>query len=202
MNTPVAAHPANVSLAVSLASDRPAQRYAWYAFLAVGGALLITLAAKVQVPFWPVPMTLQTMVIFALAGAYGMRLAGATVALYLFEGAMGLPVFVGTPEKGIGLLYMAGPTGGYLAGFLVMALIVGWAADRGWSRNPFKLGGAMLIGEFVMLTMGAVWIAVLFGVDKAFAWGVGPFIVTDIVKLAIAACLVPATWALLRRSSH
>jgi biotin transport system substrate-specific component len=202
MNAPVAARPANASLAVSLASDRPAQRYAWYAFLAIGGALLITLAAKVQVPFWPVPMTLQTMVIFSLAGAYGMRLAGATLGLYLVEGAIGLPVFAGTPEKGIGLLYMAGPTGGYLMGFLVMALIAGWAADRGWGRHPFKLGAAMLAGELVMLAMGALWMGVLFGTEKAIAWGVGPFIVTDLVKLVIAACLVPAIWTLFRRSAR
>ncbi|GIL02077.1 MAG: biotin transporter BioY [Alphaproteobacteria bacterium] len=199
MKTLAAATPAKAPLAVSLASDRPVPRYAWYALLAVGGTLLITLAAKTQVPFWPVPMTLQTLAIFALAAAYGMRLAGATLLLYLVEGALGLPVFAGTPEKGIGLAYIAGPTGGYLAGFLVMALIAGWAADRGWSTSPARLGAAMLAGEVVMLAMGAAWIGVLFGVDKAFAWGVGPFIVTDLVKLVIAACLVPAIWTLLRR---
>jgi biotin transport system substrate-specific component len=113
------------------------------------------------------------------------------------QGAMGFPVFAGTPEKGIGLAYMAGPTGGYLLGFVAMAAIAGWAADRGWSRNPLKLGGAMLVGEVVMLALGALWLAYLFGFEKGIAFGVGPFIVTDLVKLALAACLVPALWSLL-----
>jgi len=188
--------PNPVSLAVSLAPGGDVSRNAWYAFLILGGSILITLAAKTQVPFWPVPMTLQTLAIFAIGAAYGMRLGVATVAFYLLQGAFGLPVFVGTPEKGIGLAYMAGPTGGYLVGFLVMALVAGWAADRGWSRNPLKLGGAMLAAEIVMLALGAAWIGYLFGADKIVAYGVGPFIVTDLIKLAIAACAVPAVWAL------
>jgi len=184
------------SLAASLASEKPAWRIAWYAFLAIGGTLVITLAAKTQVPFWPVPMTLSTLAILAIGAAYGMRLGAATLLLYLAEGVAGLPVFVGTPEKGIGIAYMLGPTGGYLVGFVFLAAIAGWAADRGWSTNPFKLAGVMLVGEVVMLAMGAAWVGYLFGIDKAFAWGVGPFIVTDLVKLAIAAALIPALWTL------
>jgi biotin transport system substrate-specific component len=189
------------ALAISLMPSGTAMRYAWLAFLAFAGALAITIAAKVQVPFWPVPMTLQTLAIFAIASAFGMRLAIATLALYLLQGAAGFPVFAGTPEKGIGLLYMAGPTGGYLVGFLVMAGIAGWAADRGWSRNPLKLGAAMLAGEAFMLVLGALWLGYLFGSDKILAYGVGPFIVTDLIKLAIAACLVPAIWPLLQRKA-
>ena len=114
-------------------------------------------------------------------------------------GAASFPVFTGTPEKGIGLLYMAGPTGGYLAGFVLMTYLVGLAADRGWGKSPFKLGGAMLVGEIIMLTIGALWMGYLFGADKIIAWGVGPFIVTDLIKLAIAACIVPAIWGLLKK---
>jgi biotin transport system substrate-specific component len=189
------------ALAISLMPGNTAMRYAWLAFLAVAGTLVIAIAAKVQVPFWPVPMTLQTLAIFAIASAYGMRLAVATMVLYLLQGAAGFPVFAGTPEKGIGLLYMAGPTGGYLLGFVAMAAIAGWAADRGWSRNPLKLGAAMLAGEAVMLVLGALWLGYLFGADKIVAYGVGPFIVTDLVKLAIAACLVPALWPALKRKA-
>jgi biotin transport system substrate-specific component len=189
------------ALAISLMPSDTIRRYAWLAFLALAGSLAITVAAKVQVPFWPVPMTLQTLAIFAIASAFGMRLAVATMGLYLLQGAAGFPVFAGTPEKGIGLLYMAGPTGGYLLGFLAMAAIAGWAADRGWSRNPLKLGAAMLAGEAVMLVMGALWLGYLFGADKIVAYGVDPFIVTDIIKLAIAACLVPALWPLLQRKA-
>ena len=102
--------------------------------LAVVGSILLTISAKVQVPFWPVPMTMQTFVVLAIGMAYGPALGMATVALYLAQGAFGLPVFAGTPEKGIGLAYMAGPTGGYLAGFVAAALLTGaewafWAAS-------------------------------------------------------------------------
>ena len=184
------------SLAISMSPDNTAPRYAWYAFLAIAGTLVLALSAKTQVPFWPVPMTLQTLAVFAIGAAFGMRLALVTLGLYLIEGVAGFPVFAGTPEKGIGLAYMTGPTGGYLFGFVVMAAIAGWAADRGWSRNPLKLGSAMLAGEAIMLGLGVAWLAVLFGAEKAFVYGVGPFIVTDLVKLALAACLVPALWSL------
>jgi biotin transport system substrate-specific component len=187
------------ALAITLLPGNTALRYAWLAFLAVAGTVVLTLAAKTQVPFWPVPMTLQTLAVFAIGAAYGLRLGVATLVLYLMQGAMGFPVFAGTPEKGIGLAYMAGPTGGYLLGFVVMAAIAGWAADRGWSRNPLKLGGAMLLGEVVMLALGALWLSYLFGFEKGIAFGVGPFIVTDVIKLALAACLVPALWSLVER---
>jgi biotin transport system substrate-specific component len=181
------------SLASSLVSANPAARLALYVALTLAGSMLIALGAKTQVPFWPVPMTLQTLAILAIASAYGSRLAVATVLLYLAQGLYGLPVFA---NAGAGPAYFAGPTGGYLAGFVVMAGIAGWAADRGWSSNPLKLGAAMLAGEAAMLAMGAAWIAFAFGVEKAWAWGVGPFIVTDLVKLGIAACIVPALWFL------
>jgi biotin transport system substrate-specific component len=117
----------------------------------------------------------------------------------MIEGAAGLPVFQSTPEKGIGLLYMAGPTGGYLAGFVVMAAIVGWAADRGFGRKPLGLLAAMLAAEAAMMTMGFAWLAFLIGADQAFLFGVVPFLVPDLVKVALAAALVPAVWSLLPR---
>lgn len=169
--------------------------------LVVAGSLVLWVSAKIKVPFYPVPMTLQTLALFGIAAAYGMRLGVATVALYLIEGALGLPVFAGTPEKGIGIAYMFGPTGGYLASYLLAAAIVGYAVDRGLGRNPFKLFGAMLVAELVVLSMGVAWLAYLFGADKAFAFGVGRFIITDIIKIALAACLVPAIAALFQRRS-
>lgn len=186
----------SAALATSLQPRSAVTKALWYATLAVAGSLVLTLSAKTQVPFWPVPMTLQTLAVLAIGAAYGMRLGAATVVLYLLQGAAGFPVFAGTPEKGIGLAYMAGPTGGYLLGFVAMAAIAGWAADRGWSRSPLKLGAAMLTAEAVMLAMGAAWLAVLFGAQKAIALGVGPFLFGDLVKLALAACIVPAAWSL------
>lgn len=177
-------------------------KYAMYALLVALGVCLIALSSKFKVPLWPnpTPVTLQTLAIFGLSAAYGSRLAVATVFAYMVTGALGMPVFTGTPEKGIGLAYMAGPTGGYLAGFMVMAYITGLAADRGWSKSPFKMGSAMLTGEIIMLAMGALWMGYLFGSDKIIAWGVGPFIATDLIKLAIAACIVPAVWGLIKKS--
>jgi biotin transport system substrate-specific component len=169
--------------------------------LVVVGSLVLWISAKIKVPFYPVPMTLQTLALFTIVAAYGRKLGLATVALYLIEGAAGLPVFAGTPEKGIGLAYMVGPTGGYLASYLVAAAIVGYAVERGFGRNPFKLFGAMLVAEAVILTLGFAWLAYLFGAEKAFAFGVGPFIITDLVKIGLASAIVPAVAALFARRS-
>src|SRR5438105_6246866 len=102
------------------------------AMLVATGVLLLTLSAKIQIPLWPVPMTMQTYVILVIAMAYGTRLGVATVMAYLIAGAIGLPVFAGTPEKGAGVPYMLGPTGGYLLGFLVSSFLMGELARRGW----------------------------------------------------------------------
>jgi biotin transport system substrate-specific component len=170
-------------------------RYATYALLILAGSALIAVAGKVKVPMWPVPTTLQTLAIFTIAAAYGRNLAVATLLAYLAEGAAGLPVFT----NGGGFAYFAGPTTGYLAGFVIAAGITGWAADRGLSNKPVKLFAANLAGTLIVLSLGALWIAALFGTDKAIAWGIGPFIVTDIIKAALAAALVPALWSLFAR---
>ena len=172
---------------VALPQDRPARLIA-QTLLVIGGTVLLALAAKVTVPFWPVPMTLQTLAVFLISAAYGRNLAVATVLAYLLEGAIGLPVFA----TGAGLAYMAGPTGGYLLGFVAAAAIVGEAADRGFDRNVFLLFGAMMLGEVVILALGALWLAVLIGGEKALSFGVGPFIVTDVVKIALAATIIRA----------
>ena len=114
---------------------RRATALAGAALLALAGSLLLTLSAKVQVPFYPVPITMQSLVVLCLGATLGARLGAATVVLYLLEGALGLPVFAGTPERGIGLAYMAGPTGGYLIGFVAAAYLVGLLAERGWDRS-------------------------------------------------------------------
>ncbi|RFC68815.1 MULTISPECIES: biotin transporter BioY [Mesorhizobium] len=167
--------------------------------LALAGSALLALSAKTKVVLGPVDLSLQSLVVLLIGAAYGWRLGVATVLLYLAEGAYGLPVFQGTPEKGIGLAYMVGPTGGYLAGFVVMAAIAGWAADRGLDRNPVKFFGALLTGEVIMMAMGFAWLAVLIGVDKSWQFGVAPFIVPDLIKVALAACLVPAVWQVIAR---
>ncbi|MCT8991465.1 biotin transporter BioY [Chelativorans sp. SCAU2101] len=166
--------------------------------LVVAGTLLLTLSAKTRLVLGPVDMSLQTLAVLLIAASFGLRLGLATVLLYLAEGAAGLPVFQATPEKGIGLAYMLGTTGGYLAGFVAMTVIVGYAADRGWDRNVFKLFGAMLTAEVVMMALGFAWLAMLIGAEGAWTFGVVPFVVPDLVKVALAACLVPAGWSVIR----
>ena len=171
------------------------------AVLAVLGTLLLTLSAKLHVPFYPVPMTFQTLVVLGLGMAYGWRLGAATVALYLLQGALGLPVFSGTPEKGIGLAYLLGPTGGYLFGFFLAAGVCGWLAERGWDRSVITTALAMLIGNVIIYVPGLLWLGSLFGWDKPILeWGLTPFILGDAIKLALAAALMPLAWKLLRRS--
>lgn len=163
--------------------------------LALLGTLILAASAKVQVPFWPVPMTMQTFVVLVLGAAYGWRLGLGTVLAYLAEGAAGLPVFAGTPEKGIGLAYMAGPTGGYLIGFALAAALVGWLVEKGWARGLVRLSVAMLLGHAVIFAGGLVWLAALLGWTKAVAVGLTPFWAATALKTALA---VAAAEGLLR----
>lgn len=186
-------------LAASILPNDRALRIAGYVLLALAGSLVMAISAKVKVPFYPVPMNLQTLALMAIAAGYGLRLGTATIALYLLEGALGLPVFTSTPEKGIGLAYMMGPTGGFLAGFLVAAIIVGFAVERGWSGRPVKLFGAMLAADVVLFALGIAWLGALFGWDKPILeWGLYPFVLGDLVKVALAASGIAAVDALLR----
>lgn len=172
------------------------------AVLAIIGTLLLTISAKIQVPFWPVPMTMGTLVVLGLGMAYGWRLAGATLLLYMAEGAIGLPVFAGTPEKGIGLAYMMGGTGGYLLGYVLAAVAVGWLAEKGWDRTMLGTALAMLIGNAIIYIPGVVWLGILFGWDKPIIeWGFSPFILGDVAKLALATGLMPLAWQLLGKRS-
>jgi biotin transport system substrate-specific component len=165
----------------------------------VAGSLLLWAAAKIQVPFYPVPMTLTTLAIMLIGACYGWRLGLATVALYLVEGAVGLPVFSGTPERGLGIAYMFGPTGGYLLGYLAAVVIVGWFAQRGADRLARRLFVAMLLADIVVLALGYVWLATLIGPGAAWTAGVLPFLLGDLLKVAIAALAVPAGNRLVRR---
>ncbi|MBZ3691362.1 biotin transporter BioY [Phyllobacterium calauticae] len=187
------------SLAETFQPEGQLAKAVWFVSLALVGTALMTLAAKTKIDMVFVNVTMQTFAVFAIAAAYGSRLAVATMALYLLEGALGMPVFTGTPEKGIGLAYMVGTTGGYLVAYLAAAWVVGLAADKGFARNPVVMGVAMLAGEAIILSLGFLWMAYLLGFEKAFAFGVGPFIVADILKLALAAAIVPAVGSLLKR---
>lgn len=175
--------------------------------LVLAGTLALIIAAKVKVPFYPVPMTLQTLAVMAIAATFGLRLGVTTVLAYLAEGALGLPVFTNTPPMVAGPAYLLGPTGGFLAGFVVIAFLVGYAADRGWSRSIPKLLVALLAGEAIMMALGFGWLAGFaqlatgatgIGLEKAWAGGVAPFILGDLLKIALVALAVPAGWRLLK----
>jgi biotin transport system substrate-specific component len=152
---------------------------------------LLALSAKIEVPFWPVPMTLETFAVLALAGFFRARLAAASVLLWLVEGAAGMPVFAGPAA---GPLYFLGPTAGYLAGFFLAAIIVGFAADRRVRNRPILLFLSMLAGVAVIYAAGFAWLAHLIGGTKAVEAGILPFIPADLTKAALAAALVFAAY--------
>jgi biotin transport system substrate-specific component len=173
------------------------RRLARAALLTVAGSLLIAVCAHIKVPMWPVPMTMQTFAVLLIGFMYGSRLGVATVALYLAEGAVGLPVFAG----GGGIAHLAGPTAGYLVGFLVAAALTGWLAEAGWSRSVPRTLLGMALGSTVIFLFGFVWLSVLLGAEKAFMAGLVPFLVGDAVKAALAAVLLPLTWKSLSKLS-
>jgi biotin transport system substrate-specific component len=164
--------------------------------LVIGGSLALALSAKIQVPFWPVPMTMQSLVVLLIGFTFGSRLGAVTLLAYLAEGLAGLPVFAGATA---GSAYMAGPTGGYLLGFLLSALVVGWLAERGWGRDVARIAVTMTLGHFVLFVPGVLWLGMLFGWSQALALGVTPFIAATILKTALGVGIVAALWAGVRR---
>jgi biotin transport system substrate-specific component len=153
----------------------------------LAGSALLALSAHVQVPFWPVRLSMQSFVVLAIGLSCGSRLGVATLLAYLVEGAAGLPVFQG----GAGLDYMVGPTGGYLLGYLLAAFTVGWLAERGFARGIAGTLGVLLAGAALIYTPGVAWLAVLFGPAKAVAFGLVPFLPAEACKLALAAAATP-----------
>jgi biotin transport system substrate-specific component len=157
------------------------------------GTFALTLEAKVQIPLYPVKISMQPFMSILLGCLYGRQLAVATVALYLFEGALGLPVFQGTPDRGVGLAYMVGPTGGFLIGFLLAAFVVGTLSQRGWGRT---IGSAFLIftiGAVVNDIAGLCWLTHLMGIDVArnvylsYQWAF-------LLKAGLFSALMPLIW--------
>jgi len=176
----------------------PARSLTRAAVLMAVGSALLAVSAKIQVPFYPVPMTMQTLVVLLIGATYGWRLGGATVALYLAEGALGLPVFAG-PVAGIG--YMAGPTGGFLAGFLVAVMVTGLMAERGWDRSLWRVLAMMAVGHAVIFIFGLAWLAPMFRFDFGRAWaaGVAPFYAATVLKTALAAAVMQVGWMTVAR---
>ena len=154
-----------------------------YVFLALIGSIILAVSSKIKIPFYPVPMTMQTLVVLIIGIVFGWKLGLATVSLYLFEGIIGLPVFSGTPEKGLGLVYFTGPTMGYLLGFLVAVYISGkFNYDSNIIKNFFKL---LLATSFIYI-LGMTWLGNLIGWDKPiFQLGAQPFLLAELFKILI-----------------
>lgn len=159
--------------------------------LVIGGSLALTLSAKIQVPFWPVPITMQSMVALLIGLAFGWRLGALTILAYLAEGAMGLPVFAGIVA---GPAYLAGPTGGYLFGFLLGGVFAGWAAERGWGRDLPHTILVMATGHVLLFAPGVLWLTILFGWHKAVAFGIAPFLLATLLKSSLGAAIMSALW--------
>lgn len=174
----------------------PSQR-AVHVIAVIAFSGLLALSAKIEVPFWPVPMTLETFAVLGLAGVFGARLATAAVLLWLAEGAVGIPVFAG-PTAGVG--YFVGPTAGYLLGFVAAAVVVGMAADRGFRRQLGLLLLAMLGGLGAIYLLGVTWLATLIGWRHAFQVGILPFIPADLTKVALATVIAAVAGRLTQRN--
>ena len=161
------------------------------AALVVFGSLLLAASAQFKIPLYPVPVTGQTLVVLLIGMTYGLRLGAITIAAYLFEGALGLPVFAGGAA---GAAVLMGPTGGYLFGFLLAGAAMGYLAERGMGRTVDSTIVAMLIGNFVIYLCGASWLANFIGFGQAIAAGVLPFLYGDVLNLVVAVGLMPLAW--------
>ena len=170
-------------------------------FLAFIGSILLAISSKIKIPFYPVPMTMQTFVVVLIGLLYGWKLGVFTVTLYLFEGAIGLPVFAGTPDKGIGLSYFTGPTMGYLIGFLLAVFISGYFFPKikNSGQNVGSLFGKLIISAKLFMLfvasmlsiyiLGIIWLSNFVGWDKVLVLGVYPFLLAEIFKISILTVL-------------
>jgi biotin transport system substrate-specific component len=184
---------AHTPLMTSLGADSSlARKLAMVAF----GSVLVAMSAQVSVPMFPVPMTLQTLAIMLIGLTYGARLAGATMAAYLAQGAMGFPVFAGGAA---GIAPLMGPTGGFLFGFVAMAFVMGWLVERGFDRG-FGLFGAALIATALLFVPGLAWLTAITPLDLqgAFMAGAAPFLLGELVKVAVAALIVSGAFKALK----
>jgi biotin transport system substrate-specific component len=185
----------HTTLAAALWSRTATSRFHQVA-LVVLGTMLLAISAQIQVPFWPVPMTMQTFMVLIIGATYGWRLGGMTVAAYLVEGAVGLPVFA---QFSAGAHVLVGPTAGYLAGFVAAAMLTGYLAERGFGRNLATALISFAAGTVVIFVFGLAWLSSLIGIEGAITHGLMPFILSEPTKVALATLLLPSCWKLVRR---
>tara|TARA_A100001388_G_C28701221_1_gene466288 strand:+ start:321 stop:893 length:573 start_codon:yes stop_codon:yes gene_type:complete len=165
--------------------------------LLVAGVAVLAISAHIKVPFYPVPITMQTLVVMLIGFTYGLRLGSSTVLTYLVIGAIGAPVFAG----GAGLAYMGGPTGGYLFGFLVTVNLIGYFTERGSGRTFVSVLLLALLGTIVFYLFGVAWLTTILGFEKAIKFGLLPFLYGDVLKLFLLAFAVPTAWKIVLKLS-
>ena len=151
------------------------------------GSLLLTISAKIKIPFYPVPMTMQTFVVVLMGVTFGWKIGVATISLYLLEGIIGFPVFAGTPEKGLGLIYFMGPTMGYLIGFLFAAFLAGYLNLK---TNIFLIFLKLILSVSIIYVLGILWLGYLIGWDKPLLeLGLMPFLLAELFKISLLTIL-------------
>ena len=163
--------------------------------IVLAGVAVLALAAKIKVPMFPVPITMGTFAVLVIGAAYGPRLGLVTIIGYMIIGLLGFDVFAASSSELNGLTYMMGSTGGYLVGYLLAIMALGFAARRGWDRSVPQMAIALFLGNVLIYVPGLIWLGILYGFSaQIFTWGLTPFLVGDAVKLVLAALLVPAVW--------
>jgi len=151
------------------------------------GSILLTISSKIKIPFYPVPMTMQTFVVLFLGISFGYKIGIATVGLYLIEGIFGLPVFSNSPEKGVGIVYFTGPTMGYLIGFLLATFLAGYLDLK---TNIVSIFLKLILSVSVIYILGLIWLGILIGWDKPiFQLGAAPFLLAELFKILILTLL-------------
>jgi len=191
----------NKVLSEVLAPQEGTQLLLKKAVLVMAGIAFLAIAAKIKVPMFPVPMTMGTFAVLTMGAAYGARLGLVTILGYMLIGALGFDIFAGSSAENFGLTYMMGGTGGYLVGYVLAVLALGTLARAGWDRSAPKMAGAMLLGNALIYVPGLIWLGMLYGWDKPILqWGLTPFLLGDVLKLAMAAIILPLTWKMVGRA--
>lgn len=151
---------------------------------------ILTISAKIQVPFYPVPMTMQTLVVMLIGIISGWKLGSLTMIIYIAEGAIGIPVFAGT---GAGPAYLLGPTGGYLIGFIFAAALTGYISEHGHSRSVTSIAVTLMLGHIVLFIPGFLWLSTLAGMETAYMVGVAPFYLATMLKTGLGSAIIAIT---------
>ena len=158
-----------------------------YIFVVLIGSIILAISSKIKIPFYPVPMTMQTLIVLVIGIAFGWKLGLATISLYLFEGAIGLPVFA----AGGGIVYLIGPTAGYLYGMTIAAVVISYFADKGFSVSYIKTLISIILGSILIFALGVFYLGSIIGYNKAIQAGLLPFIPSELFKIALAVILIP-----------